>query len=191
MTIRGPWYSFGSTDCAFGYEGNVDLLDRFVTCHQTIYYPSNTERISLQLLAGILVAGNIIIIIIIITIIIITIIIITTTTIIIIIIINNNNDIIIIIIIIINIDRVNIWSSILLHLPTAENGCYPRQDRATSIETVIRRIATTITVQIVVVVVVAVVIALVLVVVVLLSVIILITMMMMMMIMFFCKKCKK
>jgi len=178
MTIRGPWYSFGSTDCAFGYEGNVDLLDRFVTCHQTIYYPSNTERISLQLIAGILVAGNIIIIIINNNIIIITIIIIT-------------------IIIIIIINRVNIWSSLLLHLPTDENGCHSGQDRATSIETVIRRIATTITVQIitlvvvpvlVVVVVLVVVLVIVVVEVVLLSVIILITMMMIMM--FFCKKCK-
>ena len=44
---RGAEYTFGSTDCYYGFEGNVDELDRFTTCHQTIYAPTSTERDSL------------------------------------------------------------------------------------------------------------------------------------------------
>ena len=47
---RGPQYSFGSTDCAFGYEGNVDSMDRFMSCHLIIYVPSKNEQSSLTLI---------------------------------------------------------------------------------------------------------------------------------------------
>jgi len=41
---RGPQYVFGSRDCASGYEGNTDHMDRFTTCHLSIYVPSQMER---------------------------------------------------------------------------------------------------------------------------------------------------
>lgn len=47
---RGPEYTFGTTHCYYGYEGNVDDFDRFTTCHQTIYKPSEVEEISLILI---------------------------------------------------------------------------------------------------------------------------------------------
>jgi hypothetical protein len=50
LSSRGPEYTFGSTDCAYGYEGNVNELDQFTTCHQTIYYPSQAERYALILI---------------------------------------------------------------------------------------------------------------------------------------------
>lgn len=49
LYTRGLEFTFGTTDCAYGYEGNVNELDRFTTCHQTIYYPSLLERSSLIL----------------------------------------------------------------------------------------------------------------------------------------------
>ena len=54
---RGPDFTFGSTVCAFGYEGNVDELDRFTTCHQVIYFPSSQDRHSLGLLIGFTIFG--------------------------------------------------------------------------------------------------------------------------------------
>ena len=47
LAQRGPEYTFGSTDCYYGFEGNVDELDRFTTCHQTIYVPTSSQRDSL------------------------------------------------------------------------------------------------------------------------------------------------
>lgn len=47
---RGAEYTFGTTDCYYGFEGNVDAFDRFTTCHQTIYVPTSTERDSLTLI---------------------------------------------------------------------------------------------------------------------------------------------
>ena len=69
MTSRGPWqdpmiqvrdilsqrgvqYIFGTTDCEKGYEGNVDALDRFTTCHQIIYSPTYLERFSVNIILG-------------------------------------------------------------------------------------------------------------------------------------------
>ncbi|RYH31100.1 hypothetical protein EON65_03370 [archaeon] len=49
---RGPEFTYGTTDCQFGFEGNVDELDRFTTCHQTIYYPSSLDRDSLPVMIG-------------------------------------------------------------------------------------------------------------------------------------------
>ena len=54
---RGPEYIFGSTDCAFGYEGNVDSMDRFISCHLTIYVPSANEKSSLTLIITFSVLG--------------------------------------------------------------------------------------------------------------------------------------
>jgi len=50
LITRGPEFIFGTTDCAYGYEGNVDDFDKFTTCHLTIYYPSTTDRSSLILI---------------------------------------------------------------------------------------------------------------------------------------------
>ena len=50
LANRGVEYIFGTADCAFGYEGNVDVMDRFTTCHLTIYTPSSNERSSLTLI---------------------------------------------------------------------------------------------------------------------------------------------
>jgi hypothetical protein len=47
LKARGVEYIFGSTDCRYGFEGNMDSFDRFVTCHQTIYLPSKSEKSSL------------------------------------------------------------------------------------------------------------------------------------------------
>jgi hypothetical protein len=54
---KGAEFTFGSTDCEYGYEGNVDEYDRFTTCHQTIYVPTETERISVELIISISVIG--------------------------------------------------------------------------------------------------------------------------------------
>jgi hypothetical protein len=48
---------FGSTDCAFGYEGNVDEFSAFTTCHQTIYLPTDLERQSYDLIISMSVVG--------------------------------------------------------------------------------------------------------------------------------------
>ena len=52
----GSWI-FGSTDCAYGYEGNVDKLDRFTSCHLTIYIPSTYEKSTVQIIVGIALSG--------------------------------------------------------------------------------------------------------------------------------------
>jgi hypothetical protein len=57
LQARGPHLTFGSTDCAYGYEGNVDELDRFTTCHQTIYFPSTQDRQSEGLIIGFTIFG--------------------------------------------------------------------------------------------------------------------------------------
>lgn len=54
---RGEEYTFGSTDCRYGYEGNVDELERFTTCHQTIYFPTATEHASVALIVSFSVCG--------------------------------------------------------------------------------------------------------------------------------------
>eukprot|EP01038_Epipyxis_sp_PR26KG_P004469 gene4469-6320_t len=57
LTTRGPEYTFGSANCKYGYEGNVDSFDRFTTCHQTIYVPTSTEKQSLTLIISFSVCG--------------------------------------------------------------------------------------------------------------------------------------
>jgi hypothetical protein len=57
LLARGPDYTFGSGDCKFGYEGNVDATDHFTTCHQTIYVPTSTEENSIGLIVGFSVAA--------------------------------------------------------------------------------------------------------------------------------------
>ena len=54
---RAPEFTFGTTDCYFGYEGNVDDMDHFTTCHQTIYVPTSTERDSLALIVSLSIIG--------------------------------------------------------------------------------------------------------------------------------------
>ena len=51
VSLRGAEYTFGSTDCYYGYEGNVNEMDQFVTCHQTIYRPGALERYSVEIIA--------------------------------------------------------------------------------------------------------------------------------------------
>lgn len=57
LTARGLEYTFGTTDCRYGFEGNIDELSRFTTCHQTVYYPSSTERDSLPLMISFSIFG--------------------------------------------------------------------------------------------------------------------------------------
>lgn len=57
LSARGTIFVFGSTDCRFGFEGNVNYLDQFTSCHQTIYLPTLTDRRSLALIIGFSVFG--------------------------------------------------------------------------------------------------------------------------------------
>ena len=57
VSARGPEFTFGSTDCYYGYEGNVNEMDQFVTCHQTIYRPSGLEQYSVEIIAVIVSLG--------------------------------------------------------------------------------------------------------------------------------------
>ncbi len=50
LIARGVEFAFGTTDCAYGYEGNVDEMDRFTTCHQTVFLPSSSQRDSITLI---------------------------------------------------------------------------------------------------------------------------------------------
>lgn len=59
---RGPEFTFGSTDCYFGYEGNVDDMNHFTTCHQTIYVPAAVEEQSLSLIISLAVIGMVVIV---------------------------------------------------------------------------------------------------------------------------------
>ena len=60
LIAKGPEYTFGSTWCQHGYEGNVDpVTDRFVTCHQTIYIPTNIQAQSLPSIAASITLGTI------------------------------------------------------------------------------------------------------------------------------------
>lgn len=52
LISRGPDFTYGSTDCAYGYEGKVDSMDRFVTCHHTIFIPKGAQRYSIQLIVS-------------------------------------------------------------------------------------------------------------------------------------------
>ena len=54
---RGPEYAFGSTGCTYGYEGNVNEMDQFVTCHHTIYIPSLLEKYTMQIAASFVVGS--------------------------------------------------------------------------------------------------------------------------------------
>ena len=44
LQVRGPEYIYGTQSCEDGYEGNVNEMDEFTTCHLTIYVPSDLER---------------------------------------------------------------------------------------------------------------------------------------------------
>ena len=46
----GPEYTFGSTNCAIGYEGATDSNNRFTTCHLTIFNPKPEQRHSLTII---------------------------------------------------------------------------------------------------------------------------------------------
>ena len=50
---RGVMFVFGSTDCAYGNEGNIDAMDQFVSCHLTVYFPGDSERDSVNMIVGI------------------------------------------------------------------------------------------------------------------------------------------
>lgn len=55
----GSWM-FGSTDCAYGYEGNVNSMDQFVSCHMTIYQPNVLEKSTVQIIVGLVFSGFIV-----------------------------------------------------------------------------------------------------------------------------------
>lgn len=50
LSRKGVEFIFGTTDCFHGYEGNMDSLDYFVTCHSSIFRPNPTERDSIILI---------------------------------------------------------------------------------------------------------------------------------------------
>mmetsp|Transcript_14720 Transcript_14720/g.44268 ORF Transcript_14720/g.44268 Transcript_14720/m.44268 type:complete len:107 (-) Transcript_14720:369-689(-) len=53
--LTEPQMAFGTRDCRDGYEGHLDDLDRFSTCHLKIYIPSDVQRNStLYLTLGII-----------------------------------------------------------------------------------------------------------------------------------------
>ena len=54
---KGPEYIFGSADCTYGYEGNVNLMDQFTTCHHTIYRPTGTEMYTVELVSAMIVGS--------------------------------------------------------------------------------------------------------------------------------------
>lgn len=56
LSEQGPQFTFGSTNCAHGYEGNIDYLSRWTTCHLTIYVPKPIEVVSEQLIEGVFAA---------------------------------------------------------------------------------------------------------------------------------------
>jgi len=41
---------FGTRDCYDGYEGHLNQMDRFTTCHLTIVVPTQLEYISMLLI---------------------------------------------------------------------------------------------------------------------------------------------
>jgi hypothetical protein len=57
ISVKGPHYAFGVTDCYWGFQGNMDRMDKFVTCHQTIYQPTETERNSIPLIVSLSIVG--------------------------------------------------------------------------------------------------------------------------------------
>ena len=60
LLLKGPEYSFGSGSCARGYEGSTDSMNRFRTCHLTIFVPTYTQRTSLIILIATAVSGFIV-----------------------------------------------------------------------------------------------------------------------------------
>lgn len=57
LVSRGPQYVFGSRDCKSGYEGNLDYMDRFTTCHLSIYVPHFLEENSVTFIATFTIVG--------------------------------------------------------------------------------------------------------------------------------------
>lgn len=57
LGVKGPHWAFGVTDCYNGYQGNMDRMDKFVTCHQNIYVPTETERNSIALIVSLSIVG--------------------------------------------------------------------------------------------------------------------------------------
>jgi hypothetical protein len=62
LTARGSEYTFGSTECYYGYEGNVNEMDQFVTCHQTIYRPGTVEQYSVEIVAVLTIVSFVVVI---------------------------------------------------------------------------------------------------------------------------------
>jgi hypothetical protein len=54
LSGRGTEFTFGTQGCSEGFEGNVDGMDRFITCHLTIYVPSDFERSTITYLIAII-----------------------------------------------------------------------------------------------------------------------------------------
>jgi hypothetical protein len=52
LEVKGASYTFGSTECRRGYEGNVNNMDQFVSCHQNIYVPTAWEANSVEIIAS-------------------------------------------------------------------------------------------------------------------------------------------
>merc|ERR1711988_1546546 len=48
---------FGSRSCASGYEGKVDSVDRFTSCHMKIFEPSSFQRATLDIMVSFSIIG--------------------------------------------------------------------------------------------------------------------------------------
>ena len=58
LISRGPEFIFGTTDCQDGFEGNVDNLDRFYSCHLQIYVPtSSTVKYTISFIISVSIIG--------------------------------------------------------------------------------------------------------------------------------------
>ena len=55
--LKHRGYTFGTRDCAEGYEGNQDAMDRWTSCHLTIYVPTWYIRYTRRIIAISVVAG--------------------------------------------------------------------------------------------------------------------------------------
>ena len=52
LSPAGPEFTFGTTACADGFQGNMDSFDNFVTCHNQIFVPTQAQRDSIPLIVS-------------------------------------------------------------------------------------------------------------------------------------------
>lgn len=57
LSAKGPEFAFGTTKCYYGYQGDMDRYDRFITCHNEVYRPTQTEKQSIPLIVSMSIIG--------------------------------------------------------------------------------------------------------------------------------------